>query len=104
MVIALLQYSIRPEKAAEFVEWAQAAIPVFLSTPGLVEIQTYRNMTGGHQATSLYVFESLADYATWRSSEAVEKIHAEVWQYIENTRLELLGPSPLAAEPLRPQS
>lgn len=103
MVIALVHYDIRPDKAAEFVEWAQAAVPVFLSAPGIVEIQTYRNITGDSQSTSLYVFEDLASYATWRSNEEVEKIHAEVWQYMENVHIELLGPSPFGSEPLRPQ-
>lgn len=103
MVVALLQYNIRPDKAAEYVAYAQANVHGLLSAPGIVEIQTYRNITGRNQITSLYVFDNLADYATWRSNDAVNKIAAETWQYIEDVHIELLGPSPFAAEPLRPQ-
>ena len=103
MVIQLVRYNVRPDKAAEFATWVQAAIPILLSAPGIVEIQGYRNITGTTQVTTLYVFNDLAGFAMFRSNDAVDKVTTEAWQYIENTHTELLGPSTFAPEPLRPQ-
>jgi len=78
-------------------------MPQRLSAPGLIEIQAYRNITGEHQVTAIAVFEDLAGYSAWRSSDTIQKSNAEAWQYIENVHVELLGPSPVVPEPLRPQ-
>lgn len=91
MVIYMVQYNVRPEKAAEYAAWAEAQVPVALSTPGLVEIKAYRNITGDHRTTVLDVFEDLAGFATWRANEAVSQIFAELWQYADNVHTELLG-------------
>ncbi len=45
MVILMVQYNVRPEKAAEYAAWAEANVPVALSVPGLVEIKAYSNIT-----------------------------------------------------------
>ena len=103
MVIQMIKYNIRPEKAAEYATWAQAAIPILLSAPGIVEIQVYNNVIGTSQVTSMYYFNDLTGFATFRSNDAVDKVGTEAWQYIENVHAELLGPSPFALEPLRPQ-
>ncbi len=91
MVIYMVPYNVRPEKAAEYAAWAEAQVPVALSTPGLVEIKAYRNITGDHRTTVLDVFEDLAGFATWRANEAVSQIFAELWQYADNVHTELLG-------------
>jgi hypothetical protein len=91
MVILLVQYNIRPEKAAEYAAWVGAKVPVALSAPGIVEIKGYRNITGNHQVTALDVFEDLAGFATWRANEEISQIFAELWQYADNVHTELLG-------------
>jgi antibiotic biosynthesis monooxygenase (ABM) superfamily enzyme len=90
MVILLVQYNVRPEKAAEYAAWAEVKVPVALSVPGLVEIKAYRNITGDHRTTVLDFFEDLAGFATWRANEAVSQIFAELWQYADNVHTELL--------------
>jgi antibiotic biosynthesis monooxygenase (ABM) superfamily enzyme len=92
MVILLVQYNIRPEKAAEYATWVEAKLPVALNTPGIVEIKGYSNITGDHQVTALDVFEDLSGFATWWANEAVVQIFAELRQYADNVHTELLGP------------
>ncbi len=53
MVVYVLKYDIRPEKAEAFVKWAtESAIPRILKAPGLVEIlNSYcRGRTGAQHA------------------------------------------------------
>ncbi|RIK33518.1 MAG: hypothetical protein DCC55_34785 [Chloroflexi bacterium] len=90
MVILMVQYNVRPEKAAEYAAWAEAKVPIALSTPGLVELKGYRNITGDHRTTVLDFFEDLAGFATWRANEAIAQIFAELWQYADNVHTELL--------------
>jgi heme-degrading monooxygenase HmoA len=90
MVVLLVQYNVRPEKAAEYAEWAAAKVPVAMSAPGLVELKGYRNITGDHRTTVLDVFEDLAGFAAWRANEAIAQIFAELWQYADNIHIELL--------------
>ncbi len=91
MVILMVRYNVRPEKAAEYATWAEAKVPVALSVPGLVEIKAYSNITGDHQTTVLDVFENLAAFAAWRADEAVSQIFAELRQYADNVHTELLS-------------
>ena len=92
MVVLLLQYTVHPEKAAEYAAWVEAKVPIALSVPGLVEIKAYRNITGDHRTTVLDYFEDLAGFAAWRANEAVNQMFAELWQYADNVHTELLGP------------
>jgi heme-degrading monooxygenase HmoA len=103
VVILMTRYTIRPDKLAEYAAWAQTAIPAVLGAPGIVEFHGYRNLTGSSQVTTWTVFKDLAGFATWRSSEAVDKVATEQLQFVENFHIELLGPSPVMPEPLRPR-
>lgn len=91
MVILMVQYNLRPEKAAEYAAWAEALVPVALSVPGLVEIKAYSNITGDHQTTVLDIFEDMAGFAAWRANEAVVQIFAELPRYADNVHTQLLG-------------
>lgn len=103
MVIQMARYNVRPDKAAEYATWVQANLPTLLGAPGIVELHGYRNITGETQITVLYLFDDLDAFAKWRSDDAVDQIFTDSWQYLENSHMELLGPSPIAPEPLRPQ-
>jgi len=91
MVIYMVRYNVRPEKAAAYATWTEAKVPVALSVPGLVEIKAYSNITGDHQTTALDIFEDLAGFAAWRANEAVVQIFTELREYADNVHTELLG-------------
>jgi len=91
MVILMVQYNVRPGKAAEYTAWAEAKVPVALSVPGLVEIKAYSNITGSHQTTVLDVFDDLTGFATWWTNEAVVQIFTELREYADNVHTELIG-------------
>ena len=65
-------------------------------------MSSFRNVTGQTQVSVLYQFADLNAFATWRSSEDVDRLVTEAWHYIENFHGEILGPSPILPEPLRP--
>lgn len=87
----MVQYNVRPEKAAEYAAWAAAKVPIAQSVPGLVEIKAYSNITGDYQTTALDIFEDLAGFAAWRANEAVVQIFKELREYADNVHTELLG-------------
>jgi antibiotic biosynthesis monooxygenase (ABM) superfamily enzyme len=104
MVLWVVQYSVRPEREAEFVEWAKSAIARLLETPGLVEFRSFRPVTGDSQIASTYEFADLASWVEWHSSETMQQILQEVRAYTVNFSAELWGPSPMVPTPLRPGS
>ena len=46
MVIYSQQWNIRPEKAAEYPKWSQAALKRLLGVPGVEEFRAFRLMAG----------------------------------------------------------
>jgi heme-degrading monooxygenase HmoA len=102
-VLAVVKYDLRPEMAEAAMEWAKTAIPVQLGIPGLAELRAYRSITGSSQSISTYEFADLAAYAAWRSHPEAERIWVEAHKYFENISVELWGPSPVSAAPLRPK-
>lgn len=102
-VLAVVKSDLRPEMAAAWMEYAKANIPVLLSIPGLVEMRGYRTIAGSSQSVGTYEFADLVAYATWRSHPEAERIWVESHKYLENISVELWGPSPVSAAPLRPE-
>src|SRR5262245_41034168 len=90
MVVLLVQYNVRPEKSIEYQTWVNAQVPIAMKAPGIVDLKAYNSIAGEHEVTALDYFEDLAGFATWRANEGVMKIFAELWQYAENVRTELL--------------
>jgi heme-degrading monooxygenase HmoA len=76
MVIYSQQWNIRPEKAAEYPKWSQAALKRLLGVPGIEEFRAYRLMAGEREVAVTYQFKDLASWAAWRSHKTV----SEVWE------------------------
>jgi heme-degrading monooxygenase HmoA len=102
MVIYMQQWDIRPEKAPEYAQWADSAVSRLLSVPGVVEFRAFRPLTGDRQAGVTYEFTDLVSWAAWRSNETVMKVWDEARAFMDNSRAELWGPSPVVPEPIRP--
>ena len=104
MVLLILKYDVRPEKADAFAKWAtESAIPNILAVPGLVEFRSYRPVTGSHQIASTYEFTDMAACAAWLAHADYQKIMEEFRPLTTNVNSEIWGPSPVVPEPLRPK-
>lgn len=101
-VIYMQQWDIRPEKAGEYAEWADSAVSRLLSVPGVEEFRAFRPVAGDRQAGVTYEFTDLVSWAGWRSDETVIARWAESRAYMDHTRVELRGPSPVVPDPIRP--
>lgn len=102
MVIQVVKWNIRPEKAEAYSEWAQSAVSRLLAVPGVVEFRAYRPVTGCHQVAVTYEFTDMQSWASWRYNEDIQKVFDEGYTYTTNLSVELLGPSPIVPEPIRP--
>jgi antibiotic biosynthesis monooxygenase (ABM) superfamily enzyme len=102
MVIYMQQWDILPDKAGDYAEWADSAVSRLLSVPGVVEFRAFRPVAGDRQAGVTYEFTDLESWARWRSNETVVAVWGEARAYMDNTRTELWGPSPVVPEPIRP--
>lgn len=101
-VLLVSKFDIRAGMAAAYVEFAKANIPAYLNAPGLIELRGYRPIIGSAQVAITFEFADLAAFAIWRSHPEVERVMVESRQYGENICMELWGPSPVSAAPLRP--
>ena len=104
MVLLILKYDVRPEKADAFFKWAkESAIPRILAVPGLVEFRSYRPVTGSHQIASTYEFADMAVCAAWLANADYQAIMEEFRPLTTNINAEIWGPSPVVPDPLRPK-
>ncbi len=102
MVIYVMKWDIRPEKAEAYQEWARSAISRSPAVPGVAEFRGYRPATGCHQVAVTYEFADMQAWASWRYNEDVQKVIDEGYTYTVNMSVELWGPSPIVPEPIRP--
>jgi len=102
MVLYIMKWDIRPEKAEAYQEFARSAIPRLLAVPGVKEFRGYRPATGSHQVAITCEFEDMAAWAAWHSHEDMQELLVEARLYEENVYYELWGPSPIVPEPVRP--
>ena len=102
MVLYVSKYDLRPEKAAEYKEWAKTVINKILEVPGLIEFRGYRPITGDRQVAVTYEFPDMAAWVKWNSDPEIQKITNEQRFYAENIINEIWDSSPIVPEPLRP--
>ena len=102
MVIYVMKWDIRPEKAEAYQEWAKPAISRLLAAPGVAEFRAYRAATGCHEAVVTFEFADMQAWASWHHNEDVQKVNNERCALTTNYNSELWGPSPIVPEPVRP--
>jgi antibiotic biosynthesis monooxygenase (ABM) superfamily enzyme len=102
MVIQVIKWNIRPEKAEAYPEWVKSATGRLLAVPGVVELRAYRPATGTHQVVATYEFTDMQAWASWRYHEDIQKVIDEGYTYMKDISVELWGPSSIVPEPIRP--
>jgi|Deesub1362A_J573_1020465.scaffolds.fasta_scaffold01064_13 antibiotic biosynthesis monooxygenase (ABM) superfamily enzyme len=101
-VLYVIKWDILPDKIESYTQWTQSAIQRILAVPGVIEFRAYRSATGSSQAVVTYEFADMATWAAWYSNEEVQKVLNELRTFATNISMELLGPSPIVPEPVRP--
>ena len=104
MVLYVMQWNIRPDKMAEYLEWSQSAVGRTISVPGVVEFRGYRPASGASQVVITFEFADMAAWAAWYGHETIQTVIDEVHALTTDLKLEIWGPSSVVPEPIRPGS
>ncbi len=102
MILYVMKWDIRPEKAEEYQEWAKKGTEMSLALPGVVEFKAFRSIIGGNQVICLYEFNDMKDWASWLADEEFQKHREKGRSVLTNMSQELYGPSPVVPKPMRP--
>lgn len=104
MTIEVTQtYDILPGiNQQSYADLARKAVAAVLRAPGVVEFRANRNLLGSPQVRTTTVWRSLADWAAARESAELQAFEAEFQAFTTNVQVQLWGPSPVQAEPVRP--
>ena len=103
MVLYVMKWDIRQDKAGGYGKWATSALQRMLSAGGVVEFRAFRPVSGASEVAVTYEFADMTGFARWYQSEAVQHVVQESREYCENMATELWGPSPVVPKPVRPR-
>jgi len=82
--------------------WAKRTVETMIKQPGVVEFRANRNVLGNPQVRVSVTWKSLVDWGRFAESDAWRSLEAELHGFATNVKVELWGPSPILAEPVRP--
>ncbi len=102
MLLSVWKFDVHPDKQEAFLKWTESVRKRLLSTPGLVELCSYRGYAGAPQTIVTYQFADLAAWVAWASNEEPQKAVTELRTLAVNVTHELWGSSPLMPTPIRP--
>lgn len=102
MVVYVMKWDIRQDRAAEYGKWAISALQRMLSTGDVVEFRAYRPASGTSEVAVTYEFADMTAFGRWYQTETVQRVVQESREYCENMVLDLWGPSPVVPKPVRP--
>ena len=102
MVLYVMKWDAHPDKWEAYLKWAQSAIKLTISVPGVVELRAYRPATGSSQIVVTYEFADMESWAAWYDHEEMTKVMEELHTLATNIRTELWGPSYVVPKPIRP--
>lgn len=102
MVLYVMKWDIRQDKAAAYGKWAISALQRMLSSGQVAEFRAYRPASGTSEVAVTYEFADMATFGKWYQSEGVQRAMQESREYCENMVSELWGPSPVVPKPVRP--
>ena len=102
MIECELTYDLLPNVDTKaYLEWAKKTNGLMAKQPGLVEFRANRNVLASPQIRTVSTWTSLEDWAKFNQG-TWQPIQTELRGFAGNMRVELWGPSPILAEPVRP--
>lgn len=102
MIECDLTYDLLPSVDMKgYVEWAKKTIGTMAKQPGMVEFRANRNVLGGPQVRTVSTWKSLEDWARFNQGPW-QPLQAELRAFATGITIEIWGPSPILAEPVRP--
>jgi len=102
MVESHVSYDLLPsvdQKA--YAATVKKVVEATLKAPGVVEFRANRGYVAPSQVRGTTVWQTMTDWAKFVEGPW-QQLEAELRIYATNIKLELWGPSPIIAEPLRP--
>lgn len=84
-----------------YVKWAKKTIGTMGKQPGMVEFRANRNVLGSPQVRTVSTWQSMEDWARFNQGPW-QALQAELRAFANNIKVEIWGPSPILAEPVRP--
>jgi heme-degrading monooxygenase HmoA len=102
MIECDLTYDLLPNVDTKaYVEWAKKTIGTMAKQPGMVEFRANRNVLATPQIRTVSTWNSIDDWARFNQG-TWQPLQAELRGFATNIEVELWGPSPILAEPIRP--
>lgn len=84
-----------------YVEWAKKVWGIMAQQDGMMEFRANRNVLGSPQIRTVTMFRSLEDWAKFNQG-TWQTLQAELRMFATNIKIEIWGPSPVLAQPVRP--
>jgi len=105
MIEVTLSYDLLPNVDMNaYKEWVKKTVETMVKQPGVMEFRAHRNafLLTTPQIRACTVWRSMEDWAKFEQGEVWHSIAAGFRGFGTNFKVELWGPSPLVAEPVRP--
>ena len=103
MVLYVVRFDIHPDKVKEYTKWIDSFLKITWIVPGVEEFRAYRTIVSSQSnVVGTFEFKNMGTWAKWRSHKEITKFLEELSKFVTNFTSELLGPSPIVPEPLRP--
>jgi hypothetical protein len=102
MIECDLTYDLLPNVDTKgYIEWARKVIGTMGKQPGLVEFRANRNILGSPQVRTVSVWQTMEDWGKFNQG-IWQPLQTELRAFATNIDVQIWGPSPILAEPLRP--
>jgi hypothetical protein len=103
MVLYVMKWDVRQERAAEYGKWAITALQRMLATGDVTEFRAWRPVSGTSEVVVTYEFADLTAFGRWYQHESVQRTMQEAREFCEHMVAEVWGPSPVVPKPVHPQ-
>jgi hypothetical protein len=102
MIECDLTYDLVPNvDTKSYMEWAKKVIATMPKQLGMIELRANRNILATPQIRTATTWRSMEDWAKFNQGPW-QTLQSELRGFATNMNVEIWGPSPILAEPIRP--